>query len=85
MTAPPMSTALDFFLRRLEGVVADEGCWQATCPACGSERPGLRVYPGEGGFVRFRCYADASCRSADVLAAMNLRWSDLDPRFPVRA
>jgi hypothetical protein len=73
------TSAIDLFLSRLSDVESSDGCWQATCPVCGCKRPGLRVVPGEGGFCRFRCYAPKSCRPADVLEALGLRWSDLDP------
>lgn len=63
-------------LARLEGVQKAGNGWRARCPACGGASRKLSVAQTDTK-VLVHCFA---CGDADaVLAAVNLRWSDLQP------
>lgn len=50
----------------------------ALCPAHHDERPSLSFTEGDDGRVLVKCFS--GCPTADVIAALNLTWSDLFPR-----
>jgi hypothetical protein len=53
------------------------GQYVMCCPAHADRRPSLGVRELPDGKLLLRCYA--GCDSADVLAALHLRWQDLRP------
>lgn len=65
---------LDAFLDRLEGVRRNGGGYVAKCPAHEDGDPSLSISMGERGVV-FHCFA--GCDPDAVIAALELRWSDL--------
>jgi hypothetical protein len=63
-------------LARLDGVQKSGAGWRARCPACDgrSRKVSIAVH---GERVLVHCFA--GCRADDVLAAVGLRWGDLQP------
>ena len=72
-----MSDAVDRVLERLQDVRRARRGWRARCPAHADRRPSLDVREGED--TRALLVCRAGCRTADVLAALDLRWADLFP------
>ena len=69
-----MST--DLFLSRLERVRrTGKSTWSALCPAHNDNSPSLSV-TDTGAKLLFHCHG--GCHPDDVLAAVGLRWTDLD-------
>lgn len=72
--APP---TLARVLAKLEGVKSTGGLQhQARCPAHDDTEPSLSVGWGDKGKVLLHC--QAGCAESDVLAALSLKWSDLE-------
>lgn len=70
------------FLSRLSGVRrTGAGRWIARCPAHDDRRASLCVSQVDDGRVLVHCFA--GCDTSDVLAAVDLSFSDLYPPRPV--
>lgn len=65
---------IDNFLSRLDGVKQTTGGWTAKCPAHEDDNPSLSVAV-MGGKILVKCHA--GCSTDSVLAALNLKMSDL--------
>lgn len=61
----------------LEGKRRISGGWIGKCPAHDDSTPSLSVSEGKDGRVLFNCHAH--CKSEDILQAMGLDWSDVNP------
>ncbi|WP_103074614.1 DNA primase [Solilutibacter silvestris] len=72
-----MSFALDVVLSRLDGVQRNRRGHRARCPSCGGRSRKLSISEVDDGKVLLSCHA--GCETADVLAAIELQWSDLFP------
>ncbi|MGW5687587.1 toprim domain-containing protein [Nonomuraea sp. NPDC003754] len=77
-----MSTPLSTVLQRLYEVTghvprASGSGHSARCPAHDDRTPSLSVSVGRGGGVILKCHGGANCPADDVIAALNLTWSDL--------
>jgi len=68
-------TPLELALSRLSDVRKVSRGYLARCPAHSDRSPSLSIATGHDGRVLLTCRA--GCNTADVLAAMDLRWSDL--------
>lgn len=69
---------LENFLSHLEGVKSKgNGKWIAKCPAHADKSPSFSICQGRDGKILIKCWS--GCSSDEVLAAMNLKWSDLSP------
>lgn len=68
---------IEEFLSRLEGVQqgADATRWVARCPAHDDNQASLGVHVTPAGKILLKCYA--GCSSAEIVAAMGLKMSDL--------
>lgn len=100
LTAPNLANGsgavpIQQVLQRLEGVREADGGWSARCPVPGhgqgrgDRRPSLSISEAPSGQVALHCFA--GCRTEDVVAALNLRMTDLFPgptrpdRFDIEA
>ena len=70
-----MTNPIDKALARLHGVVHAGKSYKALCPAHGDRSPSLSVKEGDDGRVLLHCFA--GCGVGDIVAAMDLRLSDL--------
>ncbi len=70
-------TPLQNVLQRLSGVKEVNGGWMAFCPAHEDKDPSLRISQGDDGRVLIKCFA--GCDTANVLAAIGLKFKDLFP------
>ncbi len=73
-----MTTAdpVQLVLSRLEGVkVQSETQWIARCPCHDDRKPSLSIAIGDKQPVVFKCMA--GCENNDILAAMDLTWTDI--------
>jgi hypothetical protein len=68
-------TPLEAVLSRLEAVKEVPSGYLARCPAHNDRNPSLSIREADDGKVLLRCWA--GCKTADILAALGLRWSDL--------
>jgi hypothetical protein len=66
---------LELLLGRLEGVSRTASGRLARCPAHEDRTPSLSITEGADGRILLHCWA--GCKTADVLAALGLGWSDL--------
>ncbi|MCF7979731.1 MAG: hypothetical protein K9L82_17320 [Chromatiaceae bacterium] len=67
----------DVLLARLQGVIKTRpDCWSARCPAHEDKSPSLSIRQ-TADKVLFHCFA--GCPADDILAAVNLKWTDLYP------
>ena len=67
--------ALERLLARLRDVHATPMGFAARCPAHNDRNPSLSIARGADGRLLLHCWA--GCKTADILAALGLRWSDL--------
>ncbi|MFE0447367.1 phage/plasmid primase, P4 family [Streptomyces fungicidicus] len=65
----------DILARFAEVTEEADGGYLARCPAHGDSRPSLRIWRGEDLKVRLTCRA--SCKTKDVIKAVNLPWESL--------
>ena len=73
---------IDALLNRLDKPrQTGPGRWLARCPAHDDRSPSLSIRTINDGFVLVHCFG--GCGTADVLAAVNLDFSDLYPPRPV--
>jgi len=77
-----VSDAVARVLERLGAPVRTRDGWVARCPAHHDTRPSLAV--SEGADARALVTCRAGCRTADVLIALGLGWSDLFASPPAR-
>lgn len=68
---------VDAFCSLLRNVRPSGDGWVARCPAHDDQRASFSVGGGRGGRILIRCHA--GCKSASVVAALGLKWSDLAP------
>lgn len=78
----PFERPLDRFLEALRRSEqdyrpAEEGQWNATCPAHPDRSPSLRVKECPDGKVAWHCHA--GCKPFDVLSRLGLGWGDVYP------
>jgi len=70
------SASADVLLQRLDGVMKSGNGWRARCPACGGTSRKLSIAESDNR-VLVHCFG---CNNAEaVLAAVGLRWTDLQP------
>ena len=64
-------------LARFDRVRRSGRGWQARCPSHDDRTPSLSIHVGDDGKILLHCHR--GCDSADVLAAVDLQFSDLYP------
>lgn len=69
-----ITSSLDNFLSRLDGVKKTPKSWQARCPAHEDRTPSLSIKV-EDGKILIHCFA--GCTTADIVSAIGLKVSDL--------
>ena len=67
----PVEKVLD----RLDGVRDSNGSWKALCPAHDDREPSLSVSEGDDGRALLNCFA--GCETAEIVAELGLKMSDL--------
>ena len=71
---------LDEFLSRLDKVSGSKNQYYARCPAHDDNHASLCISTGENGPILVNC--KAGCKTPDIMAALNLKMSDLFQRSP---
>lgn len=74
------SSPLSSVLTRLKNVTEARNGFKACCPAHDDHNPSLSIWERDDGSIGLKCYA--GCGSEEVLSAMNLTPSDLQPERP---
>ncbi|MDY6950239.1 MAG: hypothetical protein SWE60_01895 [Thermodesulfobacteriota bacterium] len=70
-----MGKPVEKILSRLGEVKKSGSGWMASCPAHQDTRPSLSIKEGDDGRVLLRCFA--GCAVEDIVAALDLKMSDL--------
>ena len=66
---------IEDFLPRLDNVTENENGWMASCPGHPDENPSLSIAEGEDGQILLNDFG--GCTTADIVAKMGLKMSDL--------